>query len=161
VKRFKFGFDVLSYHEDTLYSDHQIVNTKWHNVVKAELVNYGSTHPSGYHMIHYHLGPNVRNNLQVVNSTQAADNFPAVQELELKMFPVATLPQSSTICEAKLRKQHTLLSFHRVSEDIAAKMIVFTHIDGPVTQLISLASIEDIISCGIAFSPCFPEQVIL
>jgi hypothetical protein len=37
---------------------------------------------------------------------------------------------SSTLPEAKLDKQHTLLSYHRVHEAIAPKMIVFIHIDG-------------------------------
>jgi hypothetical protein len=40
--------------------------------------------------------------------------------------------KSSTIPEAKLHKRHTLLSFHRVREAIAARMIVFVHIDGRI-----------------------------
>jgi hypothetical protein len=40
--------------------------------------------------------------------------------------------KSSTIPEAKLHKRHTLLSFHRVREAIAARMIVFIHIDGRI-----------------------------
>ena len=39
---------------------------------------------------------------------------------------------SATLPEAKLHKRHTLLSFHRVREAIAAGMIVFTHIDGRI-----------------------------
>jgi hypothetical protein len=39
---------------------------------------------------------------------------------------------SSTLPEAKLHKRHTLLSYHRVREAIAAKMIVFIHIDGRI-----------------------------
>ena len=40
--------------------------------------------------------------------------------------------KSSTLPEAKLHKRHTLLSFHRVREAIAAKMVIFTHIDGRI-----------------------------
>jgi hypothetical protein len=39
---------------------------------------------------------------------------------------------SATIPDAKLHKRHTLLSFHRVREAIAAGMILFTHIDGRI-----------------------------
>jgi hypothetical protein len=34
--------------------------------------------------------------------------------------------------EAKLHKRHTLLSFHRVREAIAARIIHFIHIDGRI-----------------------------
>jgi hypothetical protein len=40
--------------------------------------------------------------------------------------------KSSTIPAAKLHKRHILLSFHRVREAIAARMIVFIHIDGRI-----------------------------
>jgi hypothetical protein len=39
---------------------------------------------------------------------------------------------SATMPEAKLHKRHTLLSFHRVREAIAAGMVIFTHIDGRI-----------------------------
>jgi hypothetical protein len=39
---------------------------------------------------------------------------------------------SSTLPEARLHKRHTLISYHRVCEAIAAKMIVFIHIDGRI-----------------------------
>jgi hypothetical protein len=39
---------------------------------------------------------------------------------------------SSTLPEAKLHKQHTLLLYHSVCEAIATKMIVFIHIDGRI-----------------------------
>jgi hypothetical protein len=42
---------------------------------------------------------------------------------------------SSTLPEAKLHKQHTLLLYHRVCEAIAAKMIVFIHIDGRINPV--------------------------
>jgi hypothetical protein len=42
---------------------------------------------------------------------------------------------SLTLPEAKLHKQHTLLSYHRVCEAIAAKMIVFIHIDGRINPV--------------------------
>jgi hypothetical protein len=38
--------------------------------------------------------------------------------------------KSSTLPEAKLHKQHTLLSFHRVCEAVASKMVIFIRIDG-------------------------------
>jgi hypothetical protein len=37
---------------------------------------------------------------------------------------------SLTLPEAKLHKRHTLLSYHRIHEAIATKVIVFIHIDG-------------------------------
>ncbi len=37
---------------------------------------------------------------------------------------------SSAQPHAKLRKRHTALSFHRVREAIAAKVVVFVHIPG-------------------------------
>jgi hypothetical protein len=40
--------------------------------------------------------------------------------------------KSSTLPEAKLHKRHTLLSFHRVREAVAAKMVIFIHIDGRI-----------------------------
>jgi hypothetical protein len=40
--------------------------------------------------------------------------------------------KSSTLSEAKLHKRHTLLSFHRVREAVAAKMVIFIHIDGRI-----------------------------
>jgi hypothetical protein len=40
--------------------------------------------------------------------------------------------KSSTLPEAKLHKRHTLLSFHRVREAIAARFIYFIHIDGRI-----------------------------
>jgi hypothetical protein len=40
--------------------------------------------------------------------------------------------KSSTLPEAKLHKRHTLLSFHRVREAIAAGFIHFIHIDGRI-----------------------------
>ena len=39
---------------------------------------------------------------------------------------------SSSLPEAKLHKRHTLLSFHRVREAIAAGLLVFIHIDGRI-----------------------------
>jgi hypothetical protein len=39
---------------------------------------------------------------------------------------------SLTLSEAKLHTQHTQLSYHRVREAIAAKMIVFINIDGRI-----------------------------
>jgi hypothetical protein len=41
-----------------------------------------------------------------------------------------TVVDSSTSPAAKLHKRHTALSFHRVREAIAAKMIAFYHVDG-------------------------------
>jgi hypothetical protein len=41
-----------------------------------------------------------------------------------------TVVDSSTTPYAKLHKRHTALSFHRVREAIASKMIAFYHIDG-------------------------------
>jgi hypothetical protein len=40
--------------------------------------------------------------------------------------------KSSTLPKAKLHKRHTLLSFHRVREAIAAGIIYFIHIDGRI-----------------------------
>jgi hypothetical protein len=39
---------------------------------------------------------------------------------------------SSMRFDAKLHKQHTALSFHKVQEAIAARIIVFTHIPGVI-----------------------------
>ncbi len=39
---------------------------------------------------------------------------------------------SSMQFNAKLHKQHTALSFHKVREAIAARMIIFTHIPGAI-----------------------------
>ncbi len=41
-----------------------------------------------------------------------------------------TVVNSATQPHGKLHKRHTMLSFHRVREAIASKMIVFTHIPG-------------------------------
>lgn len=38
--------------------------------------------------------------------------------------------ESSTTPHAKLHKRHTALSFHRVREAVAAKIIGYYHIDG-------------------------------
>ncbi len=39
---------------------------------------------------------------------------------------------SSMRFDAKLHKRHTALSFHKVREAIAARMIIFTHIPGAI-----------------------------
>jgi hypothetical protein len=41
-----------------------------------------------------------------------------------------TVVESSTRPHAKLHKRHMALSFHRVREAIAAKIIAFYHVDG-------------------------------
>ena len=56
---------------------------------------------------------------------------------------------SSTIPSAKLHKRHTMLSLHRVHETIAAGIITFHRIPGPVNP-------ADILSKHWAYSKVWP-----
>ena len=56
---------------------------------------------------------------------------------------------SSTVPSAKLHKRHTMLSFHRVREAIAAGITTFHHIPGPINP-------ADILSKHWAYSKIWP-----
>jgi hypothetical protein len=67
---------------------------------------------------------------------------------------------SSTLPEAKLHKQHTLLLYHRVCEAIAAKMIVFIHIDGRINPVDIPSKHGVTAKFGEVVSPCYSGQEI-
>ena len=60
--------------------------------------------------------------------------------------------KSSTIPQGKLHKRHTALSFHRVREAVAAKMIAYHFLSGKETQPIASARIGRTLLCTIWLS---------
>ncbi len=65
-----------------------------------------------------------------------------------------TVVNSATQPHGKLHKRHTMLSFHRVREAIASKMVIFTHIPGAINP-------ADILSKHWGYSQVWPMLRVL